>query len=158
NLDELAIARTCADNPTDTDRRAALLSDHPAYVIYTSGSTGRPKGVVVPHTGIPSLARAQAEAMGISQSSRGLQFASIGLDASLSEIAMTLCSGAALILIPDDARSGPALQNALRSLRVTHATIPPTVLATLDATAPLPLEGLIVAGEACPGELVARWS
>ena len=44
-----ALARQPASNPTDADRRAPLLGQHPAYVIYTSGSTGRPKGVVGLH-------------------------------------------------------------------------------------------------------------
>lgn len=39
-------------NPTNSERRAVLLPDHPAYVIYTSGSTGKPKGVVGTHSAI----------------------------------------------------------------------------------------------------------
>lgn len=39
-------------NPTNAERRAVLLPEHPAYVIYTSGSTGRPKGVVGTHRAI----------------------------------------------------------------------------------------------------------
>ena len=41
-----ALAQAPATDPTDADRHAALLPNHPAYVIYTSGSTGMPKGVV----------------------------------------------------------------------------------------------------------------
>ena len=60
--------------------------------------------------------------------------------------------------MPDDERAGPALRNVITAQRVTHATLPPIVLATLGESAGLDLEGLIVAGEACPGALVARWS
>src|SRR6185437_10163166 len=46
----------CAqNNPTDADRTASLLPQHPAYVIYTSGSTGTPKGVVVSHYNLANL-------------------------------------------------------------------------------------------------------
>ena len=162
SLDEPATARTIslagAQNPTDADRRGVPHSQNAAYIIYTSGSTGRPKGVVVPHAGICNLAKAQAELIGLTPSSRVLQLASINFDASLSEIAMTLASGATLVLVAENARAGSALQAVLFDFAVTHATIPPPVLATLDRTEPSPLEGLIVAGEACPGELVSRWS
>jgi amino acid adenylation domain-containing protein len=43
---QATLNRGAANNPTNADRRAVLLADHPAYVIYTSGSTGKPKGVV----------------------------------------------------------------------------------------------------------------
>ena len=92
--------------------------EHPAYVIFTSGSTGTPKGVVVTHAGIPALASCQAERLGLSSNSRALQFASFNFDASLSEIAMALTAGAALVLVPDDARSGPALREMLIKLSV----------------------------------------
>src|SRR4029077_17214340 len=41
---------------------------------------------------------------------------------------------------------------------VTHALLPPVLLATLEEGDNLPLQVLIVGGEACPGEVVARWS
>ena len=40
--------------------------------------------------------------------------------------------------------------------KVTHATLPPVLLSELSED--LPLQSLIVAGEACPPEQVARWS
>jgi acyl transferase domain-containing protein/NAD(P)-dependent dehydrogenase (short-subunit alcohol dehydrogenase family)/acyl carrier protein len=46
----------------------------------------------------------------------------------------------------------------LRSQRITHATLTPSVLSTLDERQGSSLETLIVVGEQCPGELVARWS
>ncbi|MFL5000740.1 MAG: amino acid adenylation domain-containing protein, partial [Xanthobacteraceae bacterium] len=133
----------------------ALDPLHPAYVIYTSGSTGQPKGVVVPHAGIPNLAAAQIDRFGVTSQARVLQFASPSFDAAISEIAMALVSGAALIL-PGAERSGEALARLVDEQNVTHATLPPAVLADLSEN--LPLETLIVAGEACPADVVARWS
>ena len=43
----------------------------------------------------------------------------------------------------------------MRAQGVTHATLPPAVLA--DLSEDLPLQTLIVAGEACSPDLVARW-
>ena len=144
-------------NPTDAQRLSALAVGHPAYVIYTSGSTGRPKGVVVTHAGVAALAAAQVERLGVTAASRVLQFASLNFDASLWEVVMALTSGAALVLAPPEALSGLPLRALLAGQRVTHATLPPAVLATLGE-ADLPLCCLAVAGEACPAPLLAQWS
>jgi amino acid adenylation domain-containing protein len=145
-------------NPTDRDRSTPLSINHPAFVIYTSGSTGRPKGVVVTHVGIAALAAAQRERLGVTAASRVLQFASLNFDASLWEVVMALTSGAALVLAPPDALSGPPLRALLAAQRITHATLPPAVLQTLGDGEGAPLGCLVVAGEACPAPLVAQWS
>ncbi len=134
---------------------AAIDGAQAAYVIYTSGSTGTPKGVVVAHGGIPNLAVAQIERFAITAQARILQFASPSFDAAVSEIATALLSGATLVL-PSEERSGEYLSNLIVEQKVTHATLPPVLLPELSAD--LPLQSLIVAGEACPSEQVARWS
>ncbi|HKV39285.1 MAG TPA: amino acid adenylation domain-containing protein [Blastocatellia bacterium] len=147
-----------SSNPTDVDRICPLLADHLAYVIYTSGSTGGPKGVGVAHTGIGAMAAAQIEKLSVTRSSRVLQFASLSFDASLWELVMALSTGAALVL-PDAAdRSGAALRSVLVTQQVTHLTLPPIVLGTLEPGGGLSLECLVVAGEACPAEMVRQWS
>jgi amino acid adenylation domain-containing protein len=145
-------------DPSDSERRTLLEAQHPAYVIYTSGSTGTPKGVVVSHSGIPSMVRAHAIRLRLTPAARVLQFGSLSFDASVWEIAGALVAGATLVLIRDDARTGDALAATLRTQRVTHATLPPVVLTTLEPGDDLPLAVLAVAGEACPGSIVERWS
>ena len=115
-----------------------------------------PKGVVVTHSGIPSLATAQINHFAITAEARVLQFASLSFDAMVSEISMALVSGAALVIAPSEWRSGDGLAGFIRSRGVTHATLTPAVLATLAED--LSLATLIVAGEACSANLVARWS
>ena len=146
-----------AHNPSQVQRTMPLLPQHPAYLIYTSGSTGVPKGVLVTHVGIPSLARSHVKNLNLTQRSRVLQFASLNFDASFWELIMALTTGAALVLLKDE-RGGIPLQEILRSQRITHATLTPSVLATLDERQESNIETLIVVGEQCPGELVARWS
>jgi mycobactin peptide synthetase MbtF len=123
-----------------------------AYVIYTSGSTGRPKGVVVSHAGLGGLVAGQAERFGVGPGSRVLQFASLGFDAAVSELCVTLCSGGALVLA-----DSAALADVVREFGVTHVTVPPSVLSVVEEL-PAGLGTIVVAGEACPPGLVARWS
>ena len=143
-----------AQQPT-TAPAVALDPHNTAYVIYTSGSTDAPKGVAVAHSGIPNLAAAQIDRFAITSQARILQFASPSFDAAISEIATVVKSGATLVL-PSEERSGHALARLIREREVTHATLPPVLLADLPED--LPLQTLIVAGEACPPDVAARWS
>ena len=131
-IDETEAAELSDRNPTDTDRRVPLGVDHPAYVIYTSGSTGTPKGVVVTHRGIAALVAVQSRHLGVTAESRVLQFASLSFDGSVWEIVMALANGAEPGAAAGRARSTgqrsgwPWPSNGSR-----HATLPPTVLATI---------------------------
>ncbi|PLW72727.1 Non-ribosomal peptide synthetase module, partial [Streptomyces sp. DJ] len=136
-----------------------LGPDDAAYVIYTSGSTGRPKGVVVTHRGIADLARTQRVRMNVRPESRVLQFASPSFDAAVFELCMALLNGAALVA-PDRpvGLAGGELADALRRHRITHVTLPPAVLPTVPSTDLPDLVSMMVAGEACSGELAGLWS
>lgn len=159
--DTVAVLDGCADtDPTDTDRIARLAPQHPAYVIYTSGSTGQPKGVVVCHTGVSSLAAAEIELLEVDVHSRVLQFASPSFDVSFWELCMALLSGGVLVSAPaEQLLPGPALCALVDRQRVTHVTLPPSVLAVLPAEDGLPpAVTLVAASEACPADLVTAWS
>ncbi|MCI3928030.1 non-ribosomal peptide synthase/polyketide synthase [Streptomyces sp. AN091965] len=144
-----------------TDPDAALLPAHPAYVIYTSGSTGRPKGVAVSHTGLAALSATHLARFEVTTDSRVLQSAAPSFDAAFWELVMALTTGAALI-VPQQARLvADELFRTLAERRVTHATVPPSVLGTLPDDAPRTLSALrvlAVAGEACPPALAAHWA
>ncbi|WJV45323.1 non-ribosomal peptide synthase/polyketide synthase [Streptomyces flavofungini] len=153
--------RAAATRPGDADRSAPLTTAHTAYVIHTSGSTGRPKGVVVTHAGLAGLGTALAARARVTPGSRVLQLASAAFDASVLECTMALCGGAALVVPEQPRLAGQELADVLAEHRITHAFIPPSVLATLPADAPRTLTGLrtlMVGAEACPPDLVARWA
>jgi amino acid adenylation domain-containing protein/non-ribosomal peptide synthase protein (TIGR01720 family) len=158
-LDDLGDQRADPVAPLAVD----LHPDHLAYIIFTSGSTGAPKGVAVPHRGLPALAAAQRAAFGVGPHSRVLQWAALSFDAAIAEIIVALTAGAALVLAPAAALApGPALTDLLRAQAITTVTLPPSALAELPppaAPAALPaLTTLVVAGEACPAALAARWA
>jgi amino acid adenylation domain-containing protein/thioester reductase-like protein len=129
-----------------------------AYVIYTSGSTGTPKGVMIEHRGIGNLALAQIRAFDVRPDSRVLQFSSLCFDASVSEIFMALLAGGTLCVVSrESVLPGPDLIRLLREQAITTVTLPPSVLAALPVEELPALRTIIVAGESCSAELVARW-
>ncbi|QCQ92200.1 non-ribosomal peptide synthetase [Rhodococcus sp. SGAir0479] len=143
---------------SDADRTAPLRVADAAYVIYTSGSTGVPKGVVVPHTGLAAFAAEQVERYGIESDSRTLHFASPSFDASILELLMAFGAGATMVIAPTSVYGGHELADLLRSQHVTHAFVTPAALASVDPTGLDALRTVVVGGEACSAELVARWA
>ena len=143
----------------DGELRSAVEGGNLAYVIYTSGSTGRPKGVMIAHHGVCNLSEAQKVVLGIGEQTRALQFASLSFDASVWEIFSVLTSGGSLILNEHKGwLLGDELARVLRDNQITMVTLPPSILATLGQEPLSGLQTLVVAGEACPSELVERWA
>ncbi|GAA2410191.1 hypothetical protein GCM10010191_18690 [Actinomadura vinacea] len=158
-LDDPDVAAALAETePGGRFPRVAL--DQAAYVIYTSGSTGRPKGVVVPHEGLGSLVATAVDRMGLTPDSRVLQFASIGFDVTIFELAMALCHGGRLVLVPDEARvPGPELTGFMNEQGVTHAILPPSLVAALPAGCVPPAGATVLVGtETVPPDVIARWA
>ncbi len=154
DIEAITIAFESEENPT-----VEVTENNLAYMIYTSGSTGRPKGVLLQHRGLTNLVHAQAEAFGVESNSRVLQFASSSFDASVSEVFVTLANGATLILAPQTSlMPGEPLARLLDQQSVTIVTLPPSALAVMPDRDFPDLQTLVVAGEACPASVVARWS
>ncbi|MEE2055913.1 amino acid adenylation domain-containing protein [Rhodococcus artemisiae] len=158
--DEIRADLTTRDTTaiTDGDRPTPLRADHGAYLIYTSGSTGRPKGVTVTHRGLADLAAEERDHLLVEPGSRVSHLASPSFDASIFEMMMALSAGASLVIVPPGVYGGDDLAAALRAHRVDHAFITPTALASVDPAQVPDLHVLLVAGEACPPELVDRWA
>ncbi|MEG4504363.1 amino acid adenylation domain-containing protein [Microcoleus sp. F6_B4] len=152
--DREIIARQSPENPTTN-----ILQENLAYVIYTSGSTGKPKGVLIEHRGLYNLALAQIEAFNLNSNHRVLQFASLSFDASIFEIVMALGTGATLYCAKKESLlPGQTLIQFLQDNAITHATLPPSLLAVLP-NAELPaLQTIICAGESCSPDIVKRWA
>ncbi|WP_430333761.1 amino acid adenylation domain-containing protein [Rhodococcus sp. ACT016] len=154
----VAVAALPATAVTDADRVRPLRVTDPAYVIYTSGSTGVPKGVVVTHTGLAAFAAEQVERYGIESGSRTLHFASPSFDASILELLMAFGAGATMVVAPTSIYGGHELAELLRTQQVTHAFVTPAALASVDPAGLDALGVVVVGGEACSADLVARWA
>ncbi len=164
-----------ADRFTDTGADLILLDDEStwkapaafapvetkprdlAYIIYTSGSTGKPKGVLVEHQGAAALAAAQQAAFDIQPGTRVLQFASWSFDASVWEMLMALANGATLCLMPQRV-AGEALQSFLVQETIHAATLPPTVLRSLEPESLPNLRVVVSAGEELAADLCNAWA
>jgi novobiocin biosynthesis protein NovH len=157
-VDDPVVVAEVAQLAEDDLDEVAVRPETLAYVIYTSGSTGRPKGVAVTHRGLADLAAAKAERMALDGRSRVLQFASPSFDAFLTELTATFESGAALVIPPAVTLVGTALEEIITERGVTHVVIPPVAAASMSPAAVPGLECLVVAGEACSGDLVERWA
>src|SRR6185436_5176888 len=148
-----------SDRPGTNLDRGALTADGLAGVLYTSGSTGLPKGVLVPHRGLSNLTVLHRKHLGVAPESRILQFASFSFDGCIFEVVMALCQGAALVLPPrGELAVGETLVRTVGAAGVTHAILPPAVLAALPEEARLgSIHTMIVSGDSPGGALMNRW-
>ena len=154
----VALDRIATGHEPATRLKNADFDDSLAYIIYTSGTTGRPKGVAVNHSSICHFLTVCTPIYGVSAGDRVYQGMTIAFDFSIEEIWPTWIAGATLIAGPTDSRRfGPALADFLTEQQVTVFYCVPTLLATIDRDVPS-IHTLIVGGEACPRDLVDRWS
>ena len=129
-----------------------------AYMIYTSGSTGKPKGVGVTHQGFANLSAAQRDCVDLQHGTRILQFYSITFDGASWEWIMALLTGGKLVLASaEEAMPGTELIELIKREGVEVVALPPSVLGVLPEDDLPQLRTFVVAAEACPQELVARW-
>lgn len=134
-----------------------LSPEAPAYILYTSGSTGRPKGVVVSHGNLRSSNGARFEVYD-TRPQRFLLVSSISFDSSVAGLFWTLAAGGTLVIPTDDeARDPQRLARRIATEGVTSMLLVPSLhaqLLSLEGDLLRSLDTVIVAGEACPSQLV----
>ncbi len=153
---EAGCARRSARPITDADRTAPLRPHNPAYLIYTSGSTGVPKGVLVTHAGLAGLIEHTVGVLELEPQHHLLHSISPSFDPAALEWLCTLSVGATLVILPPTVIGGPEFAAVLRDERVTHCSVTPAVLSTVDPTG-VATGTLLVGGDVTAPELVAKW-
>jgi amino acid adenylation domain-containing protein len=130
-----------------------------AYLIYTSGSTGNPKGIPIKHESILDRILYHNDYLGITDSDRVLQMASIAFDASLVEVFMPLCAGGVLVISSNKQKNDTNLLiKLLETFHVSLAIFPPAYLKALNKCELPSIQKIISTGEAASIEDVAFYA
>ena len=126
DLDDVACFETSPEHRPD----AHVSINDLAFVMHTSGSTGVPKGVRLPHRTIVNLIDSMsARYPELSTPEPSLQFAAIGFDMSLYEVAGALFHGGPLVLLDDEQRlDARQLIESIHREKVARAYIPTALL------------------------------
>ena len=126
------------------------------YIIFTSGSTGTPKGVQISHETYTSSAYPRAAAVGYTEQSRVLDFASYAFDVSIDSMLLTLANGGCLCIPSDEDRLND-INGVIRNMQVNYAGITPSVARILDLDVIASMTALGLGGEAASPSDVNLW-
>ncbi|KAF5658676.1 non-ribosomal peptide synthetase [Fusarium heterosporum] len=146
-----------SDMPPLVQRPSSLIPHSTAYVIFTSGTTGKPKGTIVSHSSFCTSAKAHGSRLGMTSSSRVLQFASYTFDASILEMLTTLTHHGT-VCVPTDEERMNDISGAINRLRVNWALLTPSVAQLLRPSLVPGLQTLVLGGEAMSSAHIASWS
>ncbi|TPX66343.1 hypothetical protein SpCBS45565_g04526 [Spizellomyces sp. 'palustris'] len=144
------------DGELDTDLQVEVDPQSTCYVIYTSGTTGTPKGVEISHANLYASLEAFESSIPITSTSRFLQFANYTFDVSVFEaflawrVGCTLVSASKDVLLSD-------LTGVIRSARVTHMDLTPTVAALVRRVDVPDVEVLVTGGELLTQRVLDEW-
>lgn len=135
--------------------------DDLAYLMFTSGTTGIPKGVMITHAAIDHFLSVMQARYSIGPGDRVSQFFELTFDLSVFDIFMSLGNGAALYVLPESLRLGPAGFISEQKLTVWFSV--PSAMVLMDRFRQLQpgvfpdLRLSLFCGEPLPADPVENW-
>ncbi|WP_405141617.1 amino acid adenylation domain-containing protein [Sphaerisporangium sp. NBC_01403] len=154
----LALDRLPSLSPARPD--VDVRPEHLHHVIFTSGSTGTPKAVAAEHRSVTSYLTGMLPRIGVPGGSYAV-VSTPAADFGLTCVFGALTTGGTVHLVPRETAMDPdAFAGYLEAHRIDVVKCVPSHLELLasggDLAAVLPERLLILAGEACPWDLVER--
>jgi amino acid adenylation domain-containing protein len=135
-----------------------ILPSSCAFVLYTSGTTGKPKGIVHEHRTWASGISHRTQWLDRNHRTRIAQVSSFSFDTALEDIWSTLLFGGT-VCIPTEAEWTHDLVGYMNTLRITSASLTPSLAEALGVPSRLPyLEALDLGGEPMTKKLIETWS
>mmetsp|Transcript_34692 Transcript_34692/g.112840 ORF Transcript_34692/g.112840 Transcript_34692/m.112840 type:complete len:1949 (-) Transcript_34692:95-5941(-) len=150
--------------PPPTHRESDM--DRLCYIIFTSGSTGKPKAVMIQHKSACNLVRVWSDVVGLQDTDRAAQMASMAFDNHVPEVYGTMYKLCTSVVVPDVMkRSGPDMLGWLADKHVNlMVTVPSHLRSMLGpgvdvSTVALPhLRVLDIGGEALGRDVLDTWA
>ena len=134
------------------------IDNEAAYLIYSSGSTGKPKGILLKEKGVFEVIKEQIVITKITSHDKFAWCLNTAFDASLSDIFVSLISGATLFVFPYKLNQIKLFVQFFNEYNITYSDLPPSLLKILKPHALPSLKGIIFGGEVCPEEILKKWS
>jgi amino acid adenylation domain-containing protein len=155
----LAVDREPAGDHADQNLERPVDSRAAMYLLFTSGSTGRPKGVVVEHRHVARYLDSVVHRMRLPDGLSYAMVSTLAADLGLTNLFGALTTGGTVHLLPYEWTTDPQqLARYFREHRVDVMKLVPSHLAAIAEAgmlaAVVPERHLVLAGEACPWDLV----
>lgn len=155
-LDEIAAA-LATHAAANLGRR--VVADDAMYVVFTSGSTGRPKGVVVEHRNFTNYLTGILDLLDVPEKLNFALVSTVAADLGLTNLYGALATGGTVHVLPYEWAVDPEqLAAYFQRHRIDFLKLVPSHLQAINdaglLAAVAPRRYLILAGEACPWDLV----
>lgn len=141
--------------PKTDNLKSDITPDDLVYIIYTSGTTGKPKGVMIEHRGVVNLREYFVREQNMTTEDHVLQFASMAFDAMVSELCMSILTGATLYIVDDATRKdSKKFESYVLENKITAMILPPQFLAACNLQGKV--RTIITAGSETNRDLVLK--